>query len=53
MSKQVLDVQQMQHLQELGLDTSNASAFWCNPDRHGDWSLEFTDSCVGQSRTNL
>ena len=25
MSKQVLDVQQMQHLQELGLDTSNAS----------------------------
>ena len=24
-SKQVLDVQQMQHLQELGLDTSNAS----------------------------
>ena len=25
MTKQVLDVQQMQHLQELGLDTSNAS----------------------------
>lgn len=48
MSKQVLDVQQMQHLQELGLDTSNASAFWCNPDRHGDWSLEFTDSCGGK-----
>ena len=37
----------MQHLQELGLDTSNASAFWCNPGRHGDWSLEFTDSCGG------
>lgn len=37
----------MQHLQELGLDTSNASAFWCNPDRHGDWSLEFTYSCGG------
>lgn len=26
MSKQVLDVEQMKHLQELGLDTSNASA---------------------------
>ena len=48
MTKQVLDVQQMQHLQELGLNTSNASAFWCNPDRHGDWSLEFTDSCGGK-----
>ena len=28
MSKQCLDVQQMQHLQELGLDTSNASMYW-------------------------
>ena len=27
-SKQVLDVQQMQHLQELGMDTSNASMYW-------------------------
>ena len=27
-SKQILDVQQMQHLQELGLDTSNASMYW-------------------------
>lgn len=48
MTKQCLDVQQMQHLQELGMDTSNASAFWCNPDSHGDWSLEFTDSCGGE-----
>lgn len=30
MSKQVLDVHQMQHLQELGLDTSNASMRWLN-----------------------
>ena len=29
MSKQCLDVQQMQHLQELGLDTSNASMLYC------------------------
>ena len=31
-SKQVLNVQQMQHLQELGLDTSNASMYWINYD---------------------
>ena len=31
-SKQVLDVQQMQHLQELGLDTSNASMYWISYD---------------------
>ena len=28
MSKQILGVQQMQHLRELGLDTSNASMYW-------------------------
>ena len=30
MSKQCLDVHQMQHLQKLGLDTSNASMRWLN-----------------------
>ena len=30
MSKQCLDVRQMRHLQELGLDTSNASMHWIN-----------------------
>ena len=30
MSKQCLDVQQMQHLQEMGLDTSNASMLYCD-----------------------
>ena len=30
MTKQVLDVQQMQHLQELGLDISNASMLYCD-----------------------
>lgn len=30
MSKQCLDVQQMQHLQELGLETSNASMLYCD-----------------------
>lgn len=28
MSKQVLDIQQMQHLKELGVDTSKASMYW-------------------------
>ena len=39
MSKQVLDVQQMQHLQELGLDTSKASMhYWII--RNGEYSQE-------------
>lgn len=29
MSKQQLDISQMQHLQELGFDTSKASMWWC------------------------
>lgn len=29
MSKQVLSIEQMQHLQELGVDTSKASMWWC------------------------
>ena len=37
-SKQVLDVQQMQHLQELGLDTSNASMVWCKCDCEKEYS---------------
>lgn len=28
MSKQVLSIEQMQHLKELGVDTSNGSAYW-------------------------
>ncbi len=38
MTKQVLDVQQMQHLQELGLDTSNASMVWCKYDGEEEYS---------------
>ena len=38
MPKQVLDVQQMQHLQELGLDTSNASMVWCKCDCEKEYS---------------
>ena len=41
-SKQVLDVQQMQHLQELGLDTSNASMCWIK-DTEGNRHLSVHD----------
>ena len=30
-NKQVLDINQMRHLKELGFDTSNASASWSKP----------------------
>ena len=40
-SKQVLDVQQMQHLQKLGLDTSNASAEYYRMSKKMDWFLVF------------
>ena len=42
MSKQCLDVQQMQHLQELGLDTSNASMCWIK-DTEGNRHLSVHD----------
>ena len=42
MSKQVLDVQQMQHLQELGLDTSNESMCWIK-DMEGNQHLSVHD----------
>lgn len=41
MIKQCLDVQQMQHLQELGLDTSNASAEYYRMSKKMDWFLVF------------
>lgn len=48
MSKQALTVAQMRDLKELGVDISGASAFWHDPDRHGDWELEFTESNGGK-----
>ena len=41
-SKQCLDVHQMQHLQELGLDTSNASMCWIK-DAEGNQYLSVHD----------
>lgn len=48
MSKQVLDIEQVQHLHELGLDTSKASAYWHRVVRLNtgkvvtDWFVSFT-----------
>ena len=39
--KQVLSIEQMQHLQELGLDTSNASAEYYRMSEKMDWFLVF------------
>ena len=38
MSKQCLDVQQMQHLQELGMNTTNASMVWCKYNGEKEYS---------------
>ena len=50
-SKQVLDVQQMQHLQELGLDTSNASMCWIKTPNGRD--LTFNDEWMNFEESNL
>lgn len=42
MSKQVLDIEQMEHLQKLGLDTSNASMCWIK-DTEGNQHLSVHD----------
>ena len=43
MSKQCLDVQQMLHLQEMGLNTSNASALYCIDNETGEKQLMWTE----------
>lgn len=49
MSKQVLDVQQMQHLQELGLDTRNANMCWIK-DTEGNQHLSVHDEYCYEAR---
>lgn len=56
MSKQVLDIEQMKHLQELGLDTSGASMCWWRRIRdfrgekvEGNWSLSFNKPFIVQN----
>lgn len=52
MSKQCLDVQQMQHLQELGLELKDTMLYWIKPldavigivvGLENDWQLDFID----------
>lgn len=49
-SKQVLSVEQMKHLQELGLDTSDASMCWCRAISHKSvtWELEIYEYVINQ-----
>ena len=51
MDKQCLDVQQMQHLQELGLDTSNASMCWIKTPNGRD--LTFNDEWMNLEESIL
>lgn len=46
MTKQVLDVQQMKHLQELGMDTTNASMCWIKTPKGRD--IAFNDEWIGK-----
>lgn len=48
--KQVLSVEQMKHLQELGLDTGDASMCWCRAISHKSvtWELEIYEYVINQ-----
>lgn len=49
-SKQVLSIEQMKHLQELGLDTGDASMCWCRAISHKSvtWELEIYEYVINQ-----
>lgn len=51
MPKQVLDVQHMQHLQELGMDTNNASMCWLKTPNGRD--LTFNDEWINLDKSIL
>lgn len=47
--KQVLSIEQMKHLQELGLDTSDASMCWCRAISYkSTWELEIYEYVINQ-----
>ena len=50
--KQVLSVEQMRHLQELGLDTSDGSMCWCYAlsYKNAKWELEIYEDVINQKR---
>ena len=51
-SKQVLSVEQMKHLQELGLGTSDGSMCWCYAlsYKNAKWELEIYEAVINQKR---
>lgn len=51
-SKQILSIDQMKHLQELGLNTSDASMCWCLflGDKKEKWELEIYEDVINQKR---
>lgn len=53
-SKYVLSVEQMIHLQELGLDTSDGSMYWCYAlfYKNAKWELEIYEDVINQKRNS-
>ena len=51
-TKQVLSVEQMKHLLELGLDTSDGSMCWCYAIsyKNAKWELEIYEDVINQKR---
>lgn len=51
-SKYVLSVEQMKHLQELGLDTSDGSMCWCYAlsYKNAKWELEIYEDVINEKR---
>lgn len=56
MKQQVLSIKQMQHLKDLGVDTSKASIFWRRRIRglrgeevKGEWNLSFNTHIIGSN----
>lgn len=50
--KQVLSIEQMKHLKEFGLDTSDASMCWCYAlsYKNAKWELEIYEDVINQKR---
>ena len=48
MTKQVLSIEQMHHLQKLGINTSNASAGWYKPDMDTEYFHVFSNAMPSQ-----
>lgn len=54
-SKQVLSIEQMKHLQELGLDTSDTIFCWCHATAYENakWELEIYEDVINQKRNPI